>query len=179
MIFADLELARHASPLDQAETDGLDGNSAQGRLLTVCCSSFRLRLGAAWVQNATTPNMDALASSRKGFSRWSELAFPPINVWRFVMHKTLAVAAASGALLFGGAGVADASAPSPQSPSSTTTTVAQSGDDANHTHSDKTGLWGLLGLTGLAGLAGLRRRHDANLGAGTAGPGTRGQTPRV
>jgi hypothetical protein len=89
------------------------------------------------------------------------------------MRKTLAVTAATGALLFGGAGVANATVPSTPPPSSTTTTVAQTGDDANNKHSDKTGLWGLLGLGGLAGLAGLmRRRHDTGLG-------TPGQTPRA
>lgn len=90
------------------------------------------------------------------------------------MRKTLAVTAATGALLFGGAGIADATVPSAPPSSTTTTTVAQTGDDANtNNHSDKTGLWGLLGLVGLAGLAGLRRRTDANLRAGTAVPGTR------
>ena len=95
------------------------------------------------------------------------------------MRKTLAITAATGALLFGGAGVANATAPSAPQPSSTTMTVAQ-GDDANNNHhSDKTGLWGLLGLAGLAGLAGLRRRNDANVGATTAVPGTGGQIPRA
>jgi MYXO-CTERM domain-containing protein len=90
------------------------------------------------------------------------------------MRKTLAVAAATGSLLFGGAGIANATEPSVPAPS--TTTVAQNGDDtnANH-HSDKTGLWGLLGLAGLAGLAGLRRRNDVAATTAT----TRGQTPGV
>ncbi|MBV8862158.1 MAG: MYXO-CTERM sorting domain-containing protein [Mycobacterium sp.] len=96
------------------------------------------------------------------------------------MRKILAITAATGALLFGGAGVANATVPSAPQPASTTTTVAQGGDDANNNHSDKTGLWGLLGLAGLAGLAGLRRRHgNVNAGAASAVPGTRGQTPRV
>jgi hypothetical protein len=84
--------------------------------------------------------------------------------------------------LFGGAGVANATAPSAPPPSSTTTAVAQGGDATtnNNNHSDKTGLWGLLGLAGLAGLAGLtRRRHEANVGTSTAVRGTRGETPRA
>jgi MYXO-CTERM domain-containing protein len=97
------------------------------------------------------------------------------------MRKTLAITAATGALLFGAAGVANATAPNSPPPSSTTTTVAQGGDaDNNNHHSDKTGLWGLVGLAGLAGLVGLtRRRNDANVGASTPMPGTRGQTPRA
>ncbi len=90
------------------------------------------------------------------------------------MRKTLAVTAATGALLFGGAGIANATVAGAPPSSSTTTTVAQGGDDANtNNHSDKTGLWGLLGLTGLAGLAGLRRRNDATVRTGTSVPGTR------
>ena len=91
------------------------------------------------------------------------------------MRKTLAITAATGALLFGGAGVANATSPDVQPPASTTTSVAQTGDATNNTdHSDKTGLWGLLGLAGLAGLAGLRRRHDAHTTTGTAVPRTHG-----
>ncbi len=91
------------------------------------------------------------------------------------MRKTLAIAAATGSLLFGGAGIANATAPSIPAPSATTTTVAQNGDDANNQHSDKTGLWGLLGLAGLAGLAGLKRRNDAHVPTTTP----RTQTPRA
>jgi MYXO-CTERM domain-containing protein len=95
------------------------------------------------------------------------------NFWRIIMRKTLAIAAATGAILFGGAGVANASGPGTQPPSSTTT-VAQTGDNNNNNnHSDKTGLWGLVGLAGLAGLAGLRRRHDAHVDTGTAAPRAR------
>ncbi|MDT7734850.1 MAG: hypothetical protein QOE12_2024 [Mycobacterium sp.] len=85
------------------------------------------------------------------------------------MRKTIATAAATGALLFGGAGVAHATVPSAPAPSSTTTTlIAQ---DQNQPKSDKTGLWGLVGLLGLGGLAGLKRRNDTihGTGAGTAG----------
>lgn len=91
------------------------------------------------------------------------------------MRKSLAVAAATGTLLFGGAGVAGATAANMPAPASTTT-VAQTGDDSNNNHhSDKTGLWGLLGLAGLAGLAGLKRRNDVDVTTAT----TRGQTPRA
>ncbi|WP_308204216.1 WGxxGxxG family protein [Mycobacterium fragae] len=107
-------------------------------------------------------------------------AFLPTDVWRFVMRKILAITAATGALLLGGAGIANATTPSTPPSSSTTTTVAQTGDADNNNHSDKTGLWGLLGLAGLAGLAGLtRRRNEANAGASTTVPGTCGQTPRA
>jgi MYXO-CTERM domain-containing protein len=78
------------------------------------------------------------------------------------MRKTIAAAAATGALLFSGAGVAHATtvAGTP-APSSTTTTLAED-NQANDNNSDKTGLWGLLGLLGLGGLAGLKRRNDRN-----------------
>jgi hypothetical protein len=82
------------------------------------------------------------------------------------MRKTLAVVSATGALLFGGVGIANA-APSAPAPSSTTVTLAQ--DDANHHNSDKTGLWGLVGLLGLTGLAGLMRRGtDVRPSTGTS-----------
>ncbi len=87
------------------------------------------------------------------------------------MRKTIAVIAATGALLFAGAGVASADVQSAPAPSSTTTTLADNNTDNNgNQHSDKTGLWGLLGLTGLLGLAGLKRRNDtdAGVGVGTA-----------
>ncbi len=79
------------------------------------------------------------------------------------MQRTIAVTAATGALLFGGA-VVNPPAPTAAAPSSTTTTLADT-----H-HSDKDGLW-LVGLVGLLGLAGLaRRRNEPNVGAGTAAP---------
>jgi MYXO-CTERM domain-containing protein len=87
------------------------------------------------------------------------------------MRKTIAVAAATGALLFGGAGVAHATVPS--APSSTTTTLADDNNNNNDNDSDKTGLWGLLGLLGLGGLAGLKRRNDTprgNVAGPAAGP---------
>jgi MYXO-CTERM domain-containing protein len=86
------------------------------------------------------------------------------------MRRTIAVISATGALLFGGAGVANATVQSAPVPSSTTTTLADPNNNNNDQHSDKTGLWGLLGLLGLGGLAGLKRRNaaDASVGAGSA-----------
>lgn len=82
------------------------------------------------------------------------------------MRKTVAVISATGALLFGGSGVAYATAPAP-APAPTTTTLAQEHlDDGG----DKTGLWGLLGLLGLAGLAGLKRRNDVRPNVPPAAP---------
>lgn len=75
------------------------------------------------------------------------------------MRKTFGITLTTAALLFGGAGVANATAPRAPIPSSTTTTLAA--DTENH-DSDKTGLWGLAGLLGLLGLAGLKRRNDTN-----------------
>jgi hypothetical protein len=84
------------------------------------------------------------------------------------MRKTVAIISATGALLFGGAGVASATVQSAPVPSSTTTTLADNNTNNNgdQQHSDKTGLWGLLGLTGLLGLAGLKRRNDTDAGVG-------------
>jgi MYXO-CTERM domain-containing protein len=87
------------------------------------------------------------------------------------MRKTIATAAATGALLFGGAGVAHATITSAPAPSSTTTTLIA--EDQNQPKSDKTGLWGLLGLLGLGGLAGLKRRNDTIHGTGATGGNVR------
>ena len=87
------------------------------------------------------------------------------------MRRTIAVVSATGALLFGGAGVANATVESATAPSPTTTTLA---DNNNDQHNDNSGLWGLLGLLGLGGLVGLKRRRDtaAHTGIGsTATPG--------
>ncbi|MDP7737094.1 WGxxGxxG family protein [Mycobacterium paragordonae] len=73
------------------------------------------------------------------------------------MRNTIAAGCAATALLFGGAGVANAAVDQAPVPSSTTTTLADT-DNNNH-ESDNTGLWGLAGLLGLAGLAGLKRRN--------------------
>jgi hypothetical protein len=89
------------------------------------------------------------------------------------MRRTIAVIFATGALLFAGAGVANATVQSAPVPTSTTTTLADNNTN-NDQHSDKTGLWGLLGLTGLIGLAGLKRRNDTDAGVGV-GAATRGR----
>jgi len=93
------------------------------------------------------------------------------------MRKTIAVISATGALLFGGAGVANATAPSIPAPSQTTTTLADnSNNNTTDQHSDNNGLWGLLGLLGLGGLMGLKRRKDTDAVTGvgtTASPGRR------
>ena len=88
------------------------------------------------------------------------------------MRRTIAIVSATGALLFGGAGVANAAVSSAPAPSSTTTTLAENNNDQ---HSDKTGLWGLVGLLGLGGLAGLRRRKDTVTGTGVGPTATRGR----
>jgi MYXO-CTERM domain-containing protein len=83
------------------------------------------------------------------------------------MRKTIGVSMSALILLFGGAGVANATELSGPAPT-TTTVVAQEADDDG---GDKTGLWGLAGLLGLAGLAGLlkRRRDDYPAAGGGAG----------
>jgi MYXO-CTERM domain-containing protein len=92
------------------------------------------------------------------------------------MRKTLGITLTTAALMFGGAGVANATAPSAPVPSSTTTTLADDATTTTNHDSDKTGLWGLAGLLGLLGLAGLKRRNDTDVAAGAArGPGA----PRV
>ena len=82
------------------------------------------------------------------------------------MRKILVVGATTATLLFGGAGVSNATMAIQPVPTSTTT-LAQSNNNQDQ-KSDKTGLWGLVGLLGLAGLAGLKRR-DHNDGPGRAG----------
>jgi LPXTG-motif cell wall-anchored protein len=86
------------------------------------------------------------------------------------MQKTVAIGATTLALLFGGAGVANATELTTPAPS-TTTTLAQ-GADQESDNGDN-GLWGLAGLLGLLGLLGLKRRKDAdypaNRGGGTGG----------
>jgi MYXO-CTERM domain-containing protein len=90
---------------------------------------------------------------------------------RNTVRKTIGASLTALTLLFGGAGVANATAPSAPMPSSTTTTMA-AGDDQED--SDNTGLWGLAGLLGLVGLVGLKRRNDQDVTAATAvrGPNT-------
>ncbi len=86
------------------------------------------------------------------------------------MRKTIAVVSVTGALLFGGAGVANATVSSAPAPSSTTTTLADNNNNTDQ-HSDNAGLWGLVGLLGLGGLAGLMRRKDTGVATGV-GPAT-------
>ena len=91
------------------------------------------------------------------------------------MRKTLVMACTTGALLFGGAGIANATTvPSAPIPTSTTTTVADP-DTTEHHDSDKTGLWGLTGLVGLLGLVGLKRRNDPSAAAGPGATVSRGR----
>ena len=88
------------------------------------------------------------------------------------MRKTLGITLIAGTLMFGGAGVANAIAPSAPVPSSTTTTLAdETNNPGNHQCSDKTGLWGLAGPLGLLGLAGLKRRDNTDR-VGSAARGT-------
>jgi MYXO-CTERM domain-containing protein len=89
------------------------------------------------------------------------------------MRKTIAVVSATGALSFGGPGVASAAVESATAPSSTTTTLADNNNSDQH--SDKTGLWGLLGLLGLSGLAGLRGRKDTHAATGVGPAATPGR----
>jgi MYXO-CTERM domain-containing protein len=86
------------------------------------------------------------------------------------MRKTLGITLTTAALMFGGAGVANATAPNAPVPSSTTTTLADDNNNNNNAKqdSDKTGLWGLAGLLGLVGLVGLKRRNDTGVASGTA-----------
>jgi LPXTG-motif cell wall-anchored protein len=92
------------------------------------------------------------------------------------MRKTIAVISATGALLFGGAGVANATNQGAPAPSSTTTTLADNNNGQNtDQRSDNNGLWGLLGLLGLGGLVGLKRRKDTDTVIGVATPTTPGR----
>ncbi|OBI87499.1 WGxxGxxG family protein [Mycobacterium sp. 1245805.9] len=91
------------------------------------------------------------------------------------MRKTIAVISATGALLFGGAGVANATTESIASQSPTTTTLADNNNGQNtDQRSDNTGLWGLLGLLGLGGLMGLKRRGDTDTVTAVGTPTARG-----
>jgi len=84
------------------------------------------------------------------------------------MNKTIAIVSTTGALLFGGAGVADAAVTAAPTPSSTTVTLADNSNGITDQKSDDSGKWGLLGLLGLVGLVGLKRRHTTDAGVGTA-----------
>jgi hypothetical protein len=76
------------------------------------------------------------------------------------MRKTIAIVSATGAMLFGGAGLADAAVQGAPVPSSTATTLADNGNTNTDHHSDN-GKWGMFGLLGLFGLAGLKRRNTS------------------
>lgn len=119
----------------------------------------------------------------RGASRLQHLVRRPIpgSPWtdhfhleQNLMRRTVGVSLTALTLLFGGAGVAQASSPAGPMPSSTTTTLSA---DTNEDDGDNTGLWGLAGLLGLLGLAGLKRRNDSDVTADTTarGPGA----PRV
>src|SRR5215207_5144101 len=90
------------------------------------------------------------------------------------MRKTIGVSLTALTLLFGGAGVAQATAIAGPMPSSTTTTIAADTDQGD---SDNTGLWGLAGLLGLLGLAGMKRRNNREVTAATTARGP--NAPRV
>ena len=92
------------------------------------------------------------------------------------MRKPLVIGVTSLALLFGGAGVANATTPNTPAPVSTTTVLAQ--DDAKDDGGDN-GLWGLAGLLGLVGLAGLMRRRDTGHTAAPGGITGGGTAPRA
>jgi hypothetical protein len=86
------------------------------------------------------------------------------------MHKTIAIVSTTGALLFGGAGIANAAVEGAPAPSSTATTLADNTSGNTDQHSDNSGKYGLFGLLGLIGLAGLKRRNTTD--ATVAGPAT-------
>jgi LPXTG-motif cell wall-anchored protein len=92
------------------------------------------------------------------------------------MRKAIAVLGMTGALTFGGAGIAHATTFENPAPATTTTLAQAANDDGG----DNTGLWGLAGLLGLLGLLGLKRRNDRPVAhtnaTGTAGYGN---TPRA
>ena len=90
------------------------------------------------------------------------------------MRKTIAVISATGAMLFGGAGLADAAVQGAPAPSSTTATLADNGNANNDQHSDN-GKWGMFGLLGLFGLAGLRRRNTSDASVDAGPTATRGR----
>ena len=81
------------------------------------------------------------------------------------MRKAVVVGTTTLTLLFGGAGVANATELTSPAPA-TTTTLAQ---EAETDDSGDNGLWGLAGLLGLLGLLGLKRRKDADYPANRGG----------
>ncbi|WP_239591596.1 WGxxGxxG family protein [Mycolicibacterium tusciae] len=96
---------------------------------------------------------------------------------KYAMRKAVAILGMTGALTFGGAGLAHATAYDSPAPA-TTTTLAQA--QAEHEDDgDNTGLWGLAGLLGLLGLLGLKRRNDHVATAAAPGTTGYGNTPRA
>ena len=91
------------------------------------------------------------------------------------MQKTIAVVAATGALLFGGAGVATAAVHGAPAPSSTATTLADNTNGNTEQHTDNSGKWGMFGLLGLFGLAGLKRRNTTDASVAAAPRATPGR----
>jgi MYXO-CTERM domain-containing protein len=91
------------------------------------------------------------------------------------MHKTIAIVSATGALLFGGAGVATAAVQGAPVPSSTATTLADNTNSNTEQHTDNSGKWGMFGLLGLFGLAGLKRRNTTDTSVGAAPKATPGR----
>ena len=86
------------------------------------------------------------------------------------MRKTLGVSLTALTLLFGGAGVAQAS----ETPAPAATTTVLAAETETEDAGDNTGLWGLAGLLGLIGLAGLKRRDDTRVAPQAARPANPG-----
>lgn len=89
------------------------------------------------------------------------------------MRKQLVIGSTTLALMFGGAGVANATEFANPAPT-TTIVAAETEEDGG----DNTGLWGLAGLLGLLGLAGLKRRKDVDHRV-VANPNPNVNPPRV
>jgi MYXO-CTERM domain-containing protein len=89
------------------------------------------------------------------------------------MQKALAILAMTGALTFGGAGLAHATTYDGLAPATTTTLAQAEAEDDG----DNTGLWGLAGLLGLLGLLGLKRRNDHVVAGPAATAGHRNVPP--
>ncbi len=94
------------------------------------------------------------------------------------MRKSIAIFGMTGALSFGGAGIAHATTYDSPVPATTTTVAQMEHEDDGGDN----GLWGLAGLLGLLGLLGLKRRNDRPVAGavGTTGaPGYGDTTPRA
>lgn len=91
------------------------------------------------------------------------------------MRKTIAIISATGALLFSGAGIANATVQGIAAQSPTATTLADNTNGNTEQHNDNSGKWGMFGLLGLFGLAGLKRRNTTNASADAGPTATRGR----